>query len=160
MPEATPAQIASLGHVAALLRRELEKREWSVADFHRAIGEDVKSTRAYAWMNCRSRITDKFRPKIAKALGVKESDLMPRELTQAVIAAAPVSEAKLRAVQVASSMPARTLAPSGDVLAFNVNADGNARLRLDVTLPLDKGSKVLRLLLDHISLSATAGDEA
>jgi hypothetical protein len=159
MPEATPAQIASLGHVAALLRRELEKREWSVADFHRAIGEDVKSTRAYAWMNCRSRITDQYRPKIAKALGVKESDLMPRELTQAVITA-PVSEAKLRAVQVASSMPARTLAPSGDVLAFNVNADGNARLRLDVTLPLEQGSKVLRLLLDHISLSATAGDEA
>jgi hypothetical protein len=159
MTEATPAQIASLGHVAALIRRELEKREWSVADFHRAIGEDVKSTRAYAWIASRSRITDQFRPKVAKALGVKEEDLMPRELTQ-VVTTAPVSEAKLRAVHVASSMPARTLAPSGDVLAFNVNAEGNARLRLDVTLPLEQGSKVLRLLLDHISLAATAGDEA
>jgi len=147
MPAPTPAQIASLGHVAALIRRELEKRQWGVADLHRAIGEDVKSTRAYAWINSRSRITDKFRPKVAKALGVKEEDLMPRELTQEVITA-PVSDAKLRAIHAAGSMPARTLAPSGDVLAFNVNADGNARLRLDVTLPLTVAAPLLRMLLD------------
>jgi hypothetical protein len=147
MPEATPAQIAQLGHVAALLRSELEKRQWGVADLHRAIGEDVKSTRAYAWINCRSRITDQFRPKVAKALGVKESDLMPRALSQEVITA-PVSDAKLRAVQAAQSTPARTLTAAGDVLAFNVNADGHARLRLDVTLPLTVAAPLLRMLLD------------
>jgi hypothetical protein len=157
MPEATPAQIASLGHVAALIRRELEKREWSVADFHRAIGEDVKSTRAYAWIACKVRITDQFRPKVAKALGVKEEDLMPRELTTQAVAV--VSDAKLRAVQAMQGAPARTLTAAGDVLAFSVNAEGNARLRLDVTLPLDKGSKVLRLLLDHISLAATEDEQ-
>jgi hypothetical protein len=145
MPEATPAQIASLGHIAALIRRELANRKWSVADLHRAIGEDVKSTRAYAWMNCRSRITDQFRPLVAKALGVKESDLMPRELSQAVTV---VSENKLRAVQTAQGTPARTLSATGDVLAFNVNGDGSARLRLDVTLPLTTASALLRMVLD------------
>jgi hypothetical protein len=147
MPAPTPAQIAALGHVAALIRRELEARKMSVADLHRAIGEDVKSTRAYAWINSRSRITDQFRPKVAKALGVKEEDLMPRALTQAVTVM-PVSDAKLRAVQAAQGAPARTLTAAGDVLAFSVNAEGNARLRLDVTLPLATAAPLLRMLLD------------
>jgi hypothetical protein len=147
MTAPTPAQIAQLGHVAKLIRDELERRKWKVSDLHRAIGEDVKSTRAYAWINCRSMITDKFRPRVAKALGLNQEDLMPRALSQEVIPA-PVSDAKLRAVQMAQGAPARALAVAGDVLAFNVNSEGNARLRLDVTLPLVTAAPLLRMLLD------------
>jgi len=147
MTAPTPAQIAQLGHVAKLIRDELERRKWKISDLHRAIGEDVKSTRAYAWVNCRSSITDKFRPKVAKALGLKESDLIPRDLSQVQLPAV-MSDAKLRAVQAAQAAPARTLTAAGDVLAFSVNAEGNARLRLDVTLPLTTAAPLLRMLLD------------
>ena len=92
-------------------------------------------------------ITDKFRPRVAKALGLNQEDLMPRALSQEVIPA-PVSDAKLRAVQMAQGAPARALAVAGDVLAFNVNSEGNARLRLDVTLPLVTAAPLLRMLLD------------
>jgi len=154
----TPAKIAALGHVATLLKTEMERRQWTVAQFHKAIGEPPKSTRAYAWITCRSAMTDAIRKKVAKALDVKEADLMPRELTQVQLPAV-VSEAKQRAILHAGATPGRTLAISGDVLAFNVMADGNARLRMDVTLPLEKGSKVLRLLLDHISLASTEDEQ-
>jgi hypothetical protein len=37
---------------------------------------------------------------------------------------------------------------AGDVLGFSVGTDGMARLRLDVTLPLDQAAPLLRVLLD------------
>lgn len=159
MVEVSPARIATLGHVATLLKTEIEKRGWSMAEFNHAIGLEPKNTKAYAWLACRSAISAGMRKPVAKVLGVKEADLMPRQLSQVQLPVV-VSANKQRAAVQAAGTPARTLSVSGDVLAFNVMADGQARLRLDVTLPLDKASKVLRLLLDHISLAAETEDAA
>jgi hypothetical protein len=38
--------------------------------------------------------------------------------------------------------------PAGDPLVFRVTAGGEAHIRLDVTLPMEEGSALLRMLLD------------
>jgi hypothetical protein len=38
--------------------------------------------------------------------------------------------------------------PAGDPLVFRVTSTGEAHIRLDVTLPMEEGSALLRMLLD------------
>jgi hypothetical protein len=45
-------------------------------------------------------------------------------------------------------LPPKQAAKAPDVLMFNVSPDGEARLRLDVTLPIDKAMPLVRLLFD------------
>ena len=50
--------------------------------------------------------------------------------------------------------PARDLIPApvprpADVLGFQVTSDGMSRVRLDVSLPVQRGAALLRMLLDH-----------
>jgi transcriptional regulator with XRE-family HTH domain len=144
---ATAYEIARNGHIAALIRSELAKRQWTVADLCRAMGLDSKSTSVYPWIKGTSAPGANFRRMLVKAFGVEESELMPREVDAAPTPSALVPVSKVRVPPVALAA-ARSLAATGDLLAFTVGPDGTARLRLDVTLPTEQAVPLLRILLD------------
>lgn len=142
---ASPAQIARNGHVAALLRTQMAQRNWTARDFNARMGLEVTHTSIYVWLNAKGAPGPTTRPKVAKLLGVAEAQLMPRD------AARDVREAKA----VAGATPSTAVAvrpatprPAGDPLVFRVTSTGEAHIRLDVTLPMEEGSVLLRMLLD------------
>jgi transcriptional regulator with XRE-family HTH domain len=137
MATPTPFQIARFGHIAVLLRTEMEKRKWNGGDLSQAIGLDRDSTRIYPWLKGTGAPGPNLRPKIAKVLGVEESELMGRNVS-----------AKFDLPPRVAPLAAIATTKTGDVLAFNVASDGMARIRLDVTLPVDEATPLLRMLLD------------
>jgi hypothetical protein len=58
-------------------------------------------------------------------------------------------------LRIEGSPPAR-IASGSPVLSFTVNEDGNARIRLDASMPYDKAVPLLRLLLDAGMIVAAA----
>lgn len=153
---ATPEQIAMFGHITARLRGFMAERKWQVADLNQALGRDRANTGVYNYLNCKGAPAPETRVKLAKLTGIPEADLMmrPRPGDGAASERLPVVEDRTPAARVA---PARAL--GGDVLGFNVAADGTARLRLDVTLPLATATPLLRMLLDA-GIVFGGGDEA
>jgi transcriptional regulator with XRE-family HTH domain len=138
---ATAIQIARYGHVAALLRAEMAKRDWGPAQFNEAMKLGRSNTTIYQWLNCQGAPGPKLAPKVAKLLGVPVANL----------------RANLGGTEVAVSEPRRAvvLAPSlpvgqrrAEVLSFVAMDDGNARIRLDATLPIAQAMPLLRMLLD------------
>jgi transcriptional regulator with XRE-family HTH domain len=144
--QATPLQIARNGHIAILIRRQLEERQWSIPDLHERIGLSRASATAYHWLASAGAPGPKYVRKLAKLLGVPETEFAPRELDREQL---PAVLAAPGYPTVGPSKPAvRSPPPSGDVLGFTVGSDGMARLRVDVRLPLEAAAPLLRLLLD------------
>jgi hypothetical protein len=144
--KATPLQIARNGHIAILLRRQLDERQWSVPDLHERIGLKRSSATVYHWLACAGAPGPKYARKLAKLLGVPEAEFVPKKLGQEQL---PAVLAAPGYPTVGPSKPAvRSPPPSGDVLSFHVDSDGMARLRLDVRLPLATAAPLLRVLLD------------
>lgn len=139
---ATAAQIAMYGHVAARLRAALEKSQMTPSDFNRALGLERGHASIYNWLNAKAGIGAKRRPGVAKLLGIPEQDLLPRSsIVSASSASIPV-----KAVVGAPVSP--TLRRSAEVLSFSISDRGEARIKLDVTLPLTSATPLLRMLLD------------
>jgi hypothetical protein len=121
------------------------------------MGLEVTHTSIYIWLNAKGAPGPATRPKVAKLFGVTEAQLLPRQ---------PKTEREAKARVVAGGAapstavvvrPA-TLKSAGDPLVFRVTAGGEAHIRLDVTLPMDEGAALLRLLLDMSSvIRAAAG---
>ena len=136
----TPDQLARFGHIAAFLREEMAKREWSSALFNEALGLSPNSTTVYTWLRGSGAPNPEMRAKLAALFAVHESTFMGREIAGPVKAsAAPV---------VTTPAVQRRLGVPQDVLSFSVDANGQARLRLDSTLPLAVAAPLLRMLLD------------
>lgn len=151
----TPHQIARFGHVAAAIRAALAARGWSPADLHERLGMKRNVTLAYGWLTCRSAPGATMRPRLTKLLGLHDKDMRPRAVTSGALAALPGPSApgageamtRLQRMPMAAGAPGHRAA-GGEVLGFLVGADGLARIRLDVTLPLARAAPLLRLLLD------------
>lgn len=135
----TPDQLARFGHIAAFLREEMAKREWSSARFNEALGLSPNSTTVYTWLRGSGAPNPEMRAKLAALFAVHESTFEGRAIEGPVKAsAAPVV-----------TTPARSrLGAPQDVLSFSVDVNGQARLRLDATLPLAVAAPLLRMLLD------------
>jgi hypothetical protein len=141
---ATPEQIAQFGHIATRLRAFMAERKWKVADLNAALGKERGDSGAHNWLNCKGAPGAVIRPKLAKLTGIPEADLVMRRR--------PGDGAASERLPAVPISPATRVAPTralgADVLGFNVGADGTARLRLDVTLPLAVATPLLRMLLD------------
>lgn len=140
MPDAkpaTPEQIAQNGHIAATIRAVMKQRGWKMPDLNEALGKPRGDAGIFKWVHATGAPSPRGRALLSKALGIPETELMPR-----------MPGAPSQAVA-ASSAPAK-LAPVrvGDVLSFAVSADGAARIKLDVVLPLATATPLLRMLLD------------
>jgi hypothetical protein len=142
----SPLQIAKHGHIAVIIRTQLAERKWTVPDFHERLGLKRTASAAYNWLSCAGAPSPEYVRKMAKLFSLPASEFEARE---------PDAE-QLPAVLAAPGYPTvgpakpavRSPPPAGDVLGFSVGADGMARLRLDVRLPLGLAAPLLRVLLD------------
>lgn len=139
---ATPAELAEFGHIAARLRAFMKEREMIAPEVSQALGLGRKSATIYKWLSGKGAPAPTLRARLAKLLGCQESDLLARKdgtLPRSIIASTALKP----------SVIARPIAPrAGSVLSFNVTGDGEARLVLDVTLPIAQAMPLLRILLD------------
>jgi transcriptional regulator with XRE-family HTH domain len=131
------------GHIAARLRAFLQEKQWTVRQLNEALGLQREYSGVYNWLNAKGPPGKKAATKLAKLLGVPIAELRPHRGGGVPPPSLPV--------------PVRTLPATrpADVLSFNVQADGEARIRLDVTLPVSRATPLLRLLLDHVALGDT-----
>lgn len=136
----TPRQAAMYGHIAAALRAVCEKNQWSPGDLNERLKRPRGHSALYHWLRGTGAPDLKNRKKLAKLTGIPEHELTVRELS-----------AQLPAVVTSSPGVSRTSIPD-NVLSFTVNTQGDARLRLDVTLPVAQALPLFRLITDHAEL--------
>ncbi len=136
---ATPLQIARFGAVAATLRAACKRRGWGPSDLNKAIGRHPSYSSAYQWLNGKGAPSEENAAILSNLLDIPEAELRAR----------PEVEPPPSKPQVTTSRPAPLSARTqADVLAFNVSSNGDARIRLDVTLPTAQAMPLLRMLLD------------
>jgi hypothetical protein len=140
---ATLEQVARYGHVAAALRAVLKERGWGMPEFNEALGRARGDAGIFKWVLGTGAPNPNSRALISKVTGIPEAALEPRRPGEsppgtALVAAPPPGGA------VKLLPPVRTTDP----LTFRVTPTGETHIRLDVTLPADKGVPLLRMLLD------------
>ena len=156
MPELkpqTPTEVMRYGHIAAAIRAGLEKKGWSLSDLNRAIGRPKADTAAYQWRNGKGAPAERNRVLVAKVLDIPEEVLIPRLDDGELPPAAAQIPAPVRRPRsfMPVPLPGVSLAAHNDLtgpLAFNVNNDGTARIRLDVTLSHEQAQDLLRMLFE------------
>jgi hypothetical protein len=134
----TPDQLARYGHIAVFLREEMAKREWTAGHLTQALELSPQSTTVYTWLRGSGAPHRMMRSRLAALFAVHESTFMGREIAGPVKASAPAPR----------KTPAPPVRATQDVLSFSVDANGQARIRLDATLPLAVAAPLLRMLLD------------
>ena len=133
---ATPEQIARFGHIAALFRKHMEEHNQTYSDFAREIGyKPEKLTQIYKWSGSKAAPSPAWRVKLSKVLGVPPDFLAARDPSDPT---PPVH----------SGQVSRPRQSDGPVLQFAASSDGEARIRLDVTMPVAQAMPLLRILLD------------
>ena len=142
---ATPEQVARYGHVAAVIREFMHEKGWSARQLMEALDVNVEGGggHVYRWIAGKSAPSPKLRAKVAKIIGCKPEDLAPHNESVTTVAEA--------ARGVVPHNPARRTGVDGGggpVLQFAAAADGEARIRLDVTMPIAQAMPLLRMLLD------------
>jgi|SRR5580765_831157 len=130
----TRAQVAKYGHIAARLREVCKLHSWTPSAFNKAVGV----TGAGVWLNGKGAPGPASRAKLVKVTGIVETDLMPRK----------PGEIPAQAVATLAGPVKPTPVRGGDVLSFMVSANGEARIKLDITLPVETATPLLRMLLD------------
>ena len=116
---ATPEQIARFGHIAVALRSFLDQKGWGPSNLNSAMGKARGNTGIYAILS-----------------GIPEEQFIPKEMDDLV----PVRTAKRSYI--------RGDVTKTDVLSFVVSNDGNVRIQLDATLPVESAMPLLQMLLD------------
>lgn len=138
---ATPEEMAKFGHIATLIRSYMEKHAMKAPAFAQLMGfKDIKHlSQIYKWGNAKAGPGPMYRGKLAKVLGCEPDYLKPHDAEY------------YRNNHPVTTMPSHTGRPritDGPVLQFQASADGEARVRLDVTLPVAQAMPLLRILLD------------
>jgi hypothetical protein len=147
---ATAEQVMVYGAVAANIRAAMTAKNWTPADFNEAMGRDRGNGGIYHWLGCKAAPGATSRAKVAKVLGLRSADLLPRTDDDGGAVAKRDKTERDEAGQVIPPPP-----PKRDVLTFSVDDAGNARIKVDMTLPVVKGAGLLRILLDAgLSLGA------
>jgi transcriptional regulator with XRE-family HTH domain len=148
----TPHQIARFGHIAVFLRQELARREMTPTKLTRALGMSAGNTAVYPWLRGSGAPGPIMRQKLARVFGVAPETFLARELDGSGPPTMVATGGAL--VPVATSQPVMSATPvmpapaRHDVLSFLVGSDGQARLRVDATLPLAVAAPLFRMLLD------------
>ena len=133
---ATPEQIARFGHIAVALRSFLDQKGWGPSNLNSAMGKARGNTGIYAILSGKAAPGSVMRAKLSKATGIPEEQFFPKELDDLV----PVRTAKRSYI--------RGDVTKTDVLSFVVSNDGNVRIQLDATLPVESAMPLLQMLLD------------
>lgn len=151
---ATAREIAMFGHIATAIRKAMQGKFETVGDLNQALGRPRGHTGVYGWINARGGPGEEIRPQLAQLLGVPEASLQRREVGERVSATEP-GNAMVRLPSPGTAAVSRV----PEVLHFAVLTDGTARLRMDVTLPTERGVGLLRLLLDAGMIVASSSGQ-
>jgi transcriptional regulator with XRE-family HTH domain len=152
----TPEDVARNGHVVVFLRREMEARQWGVADLVKALGLPHGSTTIYPWLKGTGTPGPAMRLKLGEVFKVPAATFEPRDPGEHLPVHAPgtfgavgkMMEQIQRPLTSPNAAHAVKVGAPRDVLSFNVGANGIARIRLDIELPLVNATPLLRMLLD------------
>lgn len=125
--------------IAAAMREAMERKGLKTADINVHLGLKRAEPQAYNWVSGRSSPAKKIRPQVAKLLDLDVADLTPRPLVTLNGQADAAAALQVRQPVV------RTLAH--DQLSFALQADGQARLRLDLVGPAERVGEILLLLM-------------
>jgi transcriptional regulator with XRE-family HTH domain len=142
---ATAEQILRYGQVAAVLREAMDRKGLSLTDVQRRL--NTSSGTVWTWLAAKSAPSQAFRLRLASMLDVDEAALDWRTYhTAAPIVVTDRPQKLLPGPRPPPDAPA-THKPI-DVLQFSVSEDGQAVIRLNARLPIEKAAALLRLLLD------------
>ena len=119
-------------HIAALLRSAMTENQWTVMNLNKLLGMEKHSTNVYQWLNGYGAPNITNRKKLAQLLKVSENELKAKDNV----------ELSTTAVQ------SRKAILTHDPLTFAITTNGQARIKLDVTVPLDTAVTLLKTLLD------------
>jgi hypothetical protein len=133
---ATPEQILMYGHIAAALRSFMEKKGWGPADLNHAMGKDRSYSAGYQLVNGKTGAGSKLLPKLMKITGLSAEQLTMRKI-----------KTMSKSTAIVTYKPSKT-SRLNDVLVFSVTSDGKARIKVDIELPLESATPLLRMLLD------------
>ena len=138
---ATREEVARYGHIAAALRAMMKQRGWGMPEFNEALGRQRGDAGIFKWVRGTGAPNPQSRALISRVTGIVEEDLTPRE---------PGEPPPRTALVVAPPGGVKLLPPvrATDPLTFRVTPAGETHIRLDITLPADKGVPLLRMLLD------------
>lgn len=156
----TPRDIAAYGHVAIAIREAMQRKGiTSIREISRAIGKPAHYSPPYLWIEGRGAPGNSTAPAVAKFLDVPVESIMRRTLPEDRPRALAAME---RTPLIAGPMPQPAGRPprAGEVMSFVANADGEVRVRLDVTLPLAKAMPLFRILMDAGVVIAGGDPEA
>lgn len=167
-----PAQPHRLGHVAAAIREAMTRLSLTPAELNEKLGRSRGHPGIYVWLGAKSAPQEAMRAQLAKMLGLTEADLTPREespMPRARPGPATRAAARALAVRVPAPVPVNGTRPGpltghargNDVLSFRVNAEGRARITLDVETEVAQAMPLLRMLMDAgLVLGVASDDEA
>jgi hypothetical protein len=136
---ATPEQILMYGHISIALRKFLDSKGWGPGELNKAMGKSPGYSAAYQWVNGKSAPSPKAATKLSKVTGIPVEQLLRRDPNAPSTAIVTYKPSNKNIVG--------TLRPI-EVLGFSVTNDGNARIKIDVTMPLESATPLLRMLLD------------
>jgi transcriptional regulator with XRE-family HTH domain len=133
---AAAAQLAKWGAIAAAVRAAMAEKGLTPREFNARAGLAASHPQIYQIMAAKCGPGPTMAPRLRKVLGLPASALGERP------AAPQLASAPKTAVVLAPPRP-------GEVLACSILADGTARIKLDVTLPLVDALPLMRLLMDQ-----------
>jgi hypothetical protein len=131
----TPEEVIKFGEIATSLREWCRANGKNARDINRIIGKNPSYSSGYQYLNGKLAPSPYYRALLSQGTGIPESKLMVKKLTTAVVTTSPPVNPTV------NSKPT-------DVLSFTVSNNGEARIKLDVTLPIDSAAALFRMILD------------
>ena len=134
MKPQTPEQIIAYGEVATSLREWCKTNGKRAQDINAIVGKPASYSAGFQWLNGKVAPSKYNRVLLAKATGIPEEKLAKRKSFDQVTIEKPPTT--------------KFVSKTSDILSFTVTDTGEARIKLDVTLPMQSAVPLFRLILD------------
>ncbi len=138
MKPQTPEQIIVYGEVATSLREWCKTNGKGPRDINAIIGKRPSYSAGYQYLSGKNAPSKYNRVLLAKATGIPEEKLTKRKSFDRVTIEKPIIQNVVTAFS----------SKNADILSFTVNNNGEARIKLDVTLPMHQAVPLFRIMLD------------
>ena len=134
MKPQTPEQIIAYGEVATSLREWCKTNGKGPRDINAIIGKGPSYSAGYQYLSGKNAPSKYNRAILSKATGIPEEKLTKRKSFDQVTIEKPPTT--------------KFVSKTSDILSFTVTDTGEARIKLDVTLPMHSAVPLFRLILD------------
>jgi len=143
--KATPETALKYGHIAAALRAAMKRNGWkTLRELGEAIGiKENAGTIPSPWLNGAGAPGPEYRRRLSERLGIPEADLMPRDIDS------DPPELPSPSVNRDLSVTGRGRGfAKNQVMSLAINADGTARVALDLNTTSQKALEIFRMLIE------------